>query len=82
MIFGRIQCKTSEHGRLEMKEVTLVLSPEILRELGQFFLQVSEQIEDGEFNASTHWHISSYSQAWGLRYPNEELIIAPEIEVV
>jgi hypothetical protein len=65
MIYGYSRASINEYGLLELREVTLSLSPERLRLLARFLAQMAEELEsDASPSSSWHRHLSAWNPKW------------------
>ena len=53
MIYGYDSCTINEFGLMEMREVTISASPDVLRELARFLIESADELEGP---VSWHWH--------------------------
>lgn len=80
MIYGYPSKELNEYGLVELKEVTFSASPKVLRQIGEFILDMANLMEKGEFTTS-HYHIETFVQGWNKRFPNKDVIVTrPESE--
>jgi hypothetical protein len=63
-------------GLLEMKEVTFSAEPSVLREIGNFLIAMSRQMDAGGFAKTSHRHIGDVIPDWDGRFPNKDIIVA------
>jgi len=72
-IFGYKKTEVNDYGLLELNEITFQGSPEQLRTIAKFLLEVAESIEmnPGKFD---HDHISFNNPNWNDDYP--EIVVA------
>jgi hypothetical protein len=53
MIFGYASSIVGEHGLLQMKELTIAVRPEVLRQIARFLDETASELENA---ASESWH--------------------------
>lgn len=59
MIYGYESRTVNEYGLKQLREVSFAASPQTLRELSAFFLEVAQEMEDqGALGQQWHRHIS------------------------
>jgi hypothetical protein len=74
MIYGHGTKTGEEFDLLEMKDVSLVAPPDVLREIAFFLNKMAEEIEAGDF-ANTHRHIGNTIANWNGRFPDKDIIV-------
>ena len=80
MIYGYAAKKVDEYGLLEMKEVTIEASAQVLREMAQFLAEMADLMDAGGFSRCSHRHIGSVIKDWDKRFPGKDLIVMPSGE--
>lgn len=76
MIYGYGLKQVNNYGLLEMKEVTFVTSPQVLREVARFLVAAAQEMEAGKLSESWHRHIGNVVQDWDARFPGKDIIVA------
>lgn len=67
-VYGYSKAKLSTAGLLEMREVTLCTSPEIIRQIASFLLAAADVMER-EDEAFSHMHVDESIQKWPRSWP-------------
>ncbi len=76
MIYGYATKKVNEYGLLDLREVTFVATPEVLRQISFFLSGMADLLEAGEFKI-THRHIGGSISDWDARFPDKDVIVMP-----
>jgi hypothetical protein len=76
MIYGYAAKEVNDFGLFEMKEITFVASPEVLREVAYFLNTMADLMEAGGFS-NTHRHIGNTVKNWDKRFPGKDVIVIP-----
>ena len=63
-----------EYGLLELREVSLDLSPDRLRRLAAFLRDCADRTEAGDLR-SDHVHIEEFDRAWKRESPDLDVIV-------
>jgi hypothetical protein len=63
-----------EYGLLELREVSLDLSPDGLRRLAAFLRDCADRAEAGDLR-SDHVHIEEFDRAWKRESPDLDVIV-------
>lgn len=75
MIYGYACKKVNEYGLLEMREITIAASADVLREMAHFLGEMAEIMEAGGFSRCSHRHIGSVIKDWDERFPGKDFIV-------
>jgi hypothetical protein len=78
MLFGKPIDKLDAPG-IELSEVTLQASPDVLRLIAQFLARMADEMEAGAFAKCSHMHLSSLSDPWFQDFPDRDIIVMPPI---
>jgi hypothetical protein len=74
-VFGYPNRTVNPHGLVELREVTFVGTPTMLRGIAGFLLAAAEQMEEKATGSFNHLHMCSYSDVWQDTWPG---VIAAE----
>jgi hypothetical protein len=81
MIYGYGIKQVDQCGLLEMREITLAASPEVLRDVARFLSDMADLMESGAFANCSHRHIGSVILDWEKRFPGKDVIVMPPATV-
>jgi hypothetical protein len=77
MIYGyKSKVIDEKYELLEMKEVTFAAQPSVLREIGGFFLYMTDNMENDQAVSCSHRHIDSFVDDWHRRFPGKDIVIS------
>ena len=79
MVYGYSRRVINEYGLMEMREVTFALAPEELRVVGQFLLDMAQEMEGRTFEKTTHRHLSTSHPGWTKSTSNADVIVMPPV---
>jgi hypothetical protein len=77
MIYGYSRRVVNEYGLMEMREITFAETPEDLRTIGEYLVQMADLAERGGFERTSHRHISSTVAGWSKTHPTVDIIVSP-----
>ncbi len=75
MICGYPVKQIDERGEVILREVSFCYSPDELRHIAQFFLQVADEFEQPSDKVFRHRHIDEVIRGWRQYHPNDDLVI-------
>jgi hypothetical protein len=77
MIYGYSRAAVNEYGLLEMNEVTFAMDPGRLRVVGQFLIDMADEMEKGTFEKCSHRHLTSTHPDWDKLQRVADVIVSP-----
>jgi hypothetical protein len=77
MIYGYSISEVNEYGLLEMREVTFMASPAVLRKIAGFLSSMAIEMEQGSFEKCSHMHIGAFHHEWNKQHPDKDIIVMP-----
>jgi hypothetical protein len=73
-IYGYSKRQITEHGLLELSEVTFDIAAKDLRKIASFLNECAELVESGEWRTS-HRHLSESDCDWDNDHPDSDVIV-------
>lgn len=79
-MWGYAAKQLTEEGLLELREVTFSgESPEYLREIARFLIEMAERIETGRMR-HPHLHIGDLNPDWDTKHPGKDIIVSMPVD--
>lgn len=77
MLYGYKLAEANEYGLLELKDISFATDSDTLRDLGRFFMQMADAMDDGEFERCSHRHIGSVIDGWSKTHDKDVIVMPP-----
>ena len=74
MLYGYSKRTINEYGLLELREVTIAASPDVLRQIAGYLVEVANMMEVKEPTPNFHRHIGNHVPSWDGSFPGWDVI--------